>query len=874
MIIFWLPGWDFDRHVIRYAPSQMQNHNRLYPLDWFLWVYDEGGSYRLSEWKNHSGIKSVEFIPNLRNPLKYGITVDVDNGAVTYTSPEKTIPKLRNFLIEINITPNAPTATNKIILTIRVHVHDKLKEIWLTPNPFTVHADTDTSILTVLAKFDDDIVGEVTDWTISDKKMPKRLFWVSIKSHPQLQLMPDGNGRILCQKSTDKKIEAIFGVSYIADGTAEAEATVKYSDPWSTPVEVKWISGPGPDKRNDVPNILFLPEGFLDSEREPFEKWVTQFAPSLKKNTIVSPFNVLADSINFWMAFVPSPQAGISVLSEVANLRQEGNHMSARGVPVPESLPESSAATLDEWTLEQLIYKVGLPVKEDREKSLQEKISDWKQIYDSRITEKNIHKGVFSKWNQLSDRTLINECDSAFRMVIGSRLSDQCINLGLQVINFNGTKVWEDRDPDASFYEFLSALTYKNNDIGTLWLGNVNQSNPICIIARCKKGAGTTLIEATHFGQQRTVVVALEGYRNLSVKPVEPNEKGVLNVFPAENLLELSPYFIGVFTHELGHFFHLDDEYGGLYTERCGGGASSIEPKKLGGNLQTRQELIDKDGDSRCLIGNKIKWLWPRINKAGVLQNAPEPVGNGHNIFVITLKPGHLFQEHGDQRISFEMGETVYLRLRPLSELASSTRRFYVDDIIGPNAGGEKLIVKQDEGDQPFHGFFLYPAGSILFVPVVDKAGNQLGLVTEAILQHIDQWGGPLNAPLEEAATRDCQQAYDSDPEGHLDSLHKATNLPDSLKGRNRTQPKLPEKIVGLYEGGKGYPCGFYHPTGLCCMQEGKRIEPWIFPHFLPDPTSWVNGPFCPVCRYLLVELIDPTKHFDIDKEYDKEYPK
>jgi hypothetical protein len=30
---------------------------------------------------------------------------------------------------------------------------------------------------------------------------------------------------------------------------------------------------------------------------------------------------------------------------------------------------------------------------------------------------------------------------------------------------------------------------------------------------------------------------------------------------------------------------------------------------------------------------------------------------------------------------------------------------------------------------------------------------------------------------------------------------------------------------------------------------------------------------FCPVCRYVLVDLIDPTKHGRLDREYAKIYP-
>ena len=65
--------------------------------------------------------------------------------------------------------------------------------------------------------------------------------------------------------------------------------------------------------------------------------------------------------------------------------------------------------------------------------------------------------------------------------------------------------------------------------------------------------------------------------------------------------------------------------------------------------------------------------------------------------------------------------------------------------------------------------------------------------------------------------------------------------------------------IVGLWDGGKTFHCGVYHPTGFCMMR--ARFD-----------GSEVNG-FCPVCRYFMVDLIDPTKHGKIDDEYAEYYP-
>jgi hypothetical protein len=64
-------------------------------------------------------------------------------------------------------------------------------------------------------------------------------------------------------------------------------------------------------------------------------------------------------------------------------------------------------------------------------------------------------------------------------------------------------------------------------------------------------------------------------------------------------------------------------------------------------------------------------------------------------------------------------------------------------------------------------------------------------------------------------------------------------------------------KIVGLYSGGARYSCGIFHPTGTCMMRSHHDDE----------------SEFCPVCRYILVDLIDPYHHEEIDRDYADIYP-
>ena len=64
--------------------------------------------------------------------------------------------------------------------------------------------------------------------------------------------------------------------------------------------------------------------------------------------------------------------------------------------------------------------------------------------------------------------------------------------------------------------------------------------------------------------------------------------------------------------------------------------------------------------------------------------------------------------------------------------------------------------------------------------------------------------------------------------------------------------------IVGIYEGGNRYACGVFRPTGECNMGPSEPFE---------------YKRFCAVCRYALVDAIDPGQHGALDRELEPDYP-
>jgi hypothetical protein len=74
-------------------------------------------------------------------------------------------------------------------------------------------------------------------------------------------------------------------------------------------------------------------------------------------------------------------------------------------------------------------------------------------------------------------------------------------------------------------------------------------------------------------------------------------------------------------------------------------------------------------------------------------------------------------------------------------------------------------------------------------------------------------------------------------------------------------------EIVGLYSGGARHFGHVYHACGQCMMRSHilKEEERHLF---FFKKTEVIILQLCAVCKYILVNQIDPSKHVDLDKHY------
>ena len=298
--------------------------------------------------------------------------------------------------------------------------------------------------------------------------------------------------------------------------------------------------------------------------------------------------------------------------------------------------------------------------------------------------------------------------------------------------------------------------------------------------------------------------------------------------------------------HEVSHGLGLGDEYG----EGYGGKDYSMpdteqnkENLKLVGNLQPRSELLLIPFDR--IISKNIKWKWHRIKTAGILVGNPDQPHPQVFIYEIKLKPG--------QASEFHKGDRVFLRQRPLIKNPPAITSPELE--VHEEPVGDIVKVKALAQVVNINDFSNQSHASILFIPKRATGSTQFELIVhEKILDLIAISGGPLNAPSGDP-TRDCETDFRKKVPKPTGNEIQTPNFPSTF---HLSKPiAYQDRILGVYEGGQRYHCNIYHPAGSCHMR------------YKNDATS-----YCHVCRYILVDIVDPSLHGMIDNLYDDTYSK
>jgi hypothetical protein len=286
--------------------------------------------------------------------------------------------------------------------------------------------------------------------------------------------------------------------------------------------------------------------------------------------------------------------------------------------------------------------------------------------------------------------------------------------------------------------------------------------------------------------------------------------------------------------HELGHCFRIGDEYLSGTAVFSGVEAEVPEPNV------TTQAAASQGGrfDSKS-----IKWNWDRIEAARVLKAPLTAVGVREYDANVETGSG----------AALSVGDVVVLRARrwrsPIAFMPRPAPTFEIEAVNGSTLRLKDLAtIGAIDWDE-------FGAGSVLYRPVPAEASvrSPTNLYARMISPYVERYIDQNNAPLSKWPSDPKQNSIDF-------KTYEGMQLPTNVNFGGISgswSHRHDARIVGIYEGGNEYAGGLFHATGMCRMRMG-----------LSTFTS-----FCAVCRYALVDFIDPTKHGENDARYADEYP-
>lgn len=815
---FWSSDRGLDLHVLsgQSTPNLFASHLAFTKMD----GKGEFAKSYLDDPSNLSDV-TVEFTPLIKGTLTGdlfkggGVEVNKKTGVVKVANPLPD-PHLRNFILQAEVTNSADG--KKYTLLIRIHIHKSVTNFWLTPDTLTIRPngtprpDETKYKFTARALFDDGTLGDVTE-NHGITWTPTNFF--NARREIVLRVGDDPGDPAI---TVTAKLPASWGG---ASDTAE----VKVAQPWGDATTASLIVGggwPGAINPATVPNFLFLCDGFTNTpkDRDSFEQLSNSIVRRFKTNHLTTPFDKLTDSINFWRVFIPSDVRGISVLCEVCTVLQEGE---LRAYMVNNAVRPPAAGA---WNLNHVVFAAGLPVLADHSSNLARTNADirtdWGKLYDPDPSP-NVPDPLLNAWRLLANRTFVEEKDTPLCMSYGlpPQVDQESDNRN---INFHPRRLKRQRDKDkedqSRFDRFLGSLTGEDlTDLTSMWAekARVRPSNYdlIFILTNCRWDRGKNF-DAGYITMNVSDLPYFTGVAFVA-------GKNALAWNPPDPPTNISAVRSGRALHEIAHSFGLGDEYS-TSDEPFTGSADAL---KVYGNLQFESDA-QSAGD---IHGDEIKWNWRRARKGAVVHG--DVLSAGVDRWTVKVKLG--------QGAQFAKDDPVILRKRtPLLPLSKRPVESALLKVAEKPIGDEVIVtgvidpaLKFVEGDVLYRPTDAPASVKTPAYPFAEMVGHNIKTLITTDKR-------PLTAtPCVAATSRlDVQVPNLGAVVTPLAAVHRP-------------------RIVGLYYGGHTKSCGIFHPAGTC-MMNGTALD---------------TLEFCFVCRYILVEMLNPYKHFEIDILYDSFYP-
>lgn len=798
---------------------------------------DKPGRYRLTRVE---GI--YEFFAPFKEPgdrFRGVPTVDPVTGVVTATEPGV-------FLFQVVVGTD--------YLVGRIQVHRAIENWWFGNTSITTALDSEIAHAqpSIYARFsadpgdEADLVGDITGhgYVTLVSRNPDRV-----------EIGPEGRLRGLR--------ETLPGDDGGTSALAVVTGTLLNMPPRALPV---WVVDYGKVRadlheyiRNKVANpeemqnILLLPEGFVREDEVWFTAIGQDVAHQLFDKPRHEPYGLLSKQFNMFTRFMPWLERGITTGFQVTD--RASGYMQA-GSPIP----YVGSPTRDErrYLVSQLVEVVGLPRRVENRADLP---GFWRR-QGLPIDDARIDLPLLEAWRDHKSAGLLAARDTLFGLILGARLGDRTsgrVEPPAQQIFRPADDVQSDALSRfiARVYEFydvteplIIGLDVRRHppEIHAHDRARADPLNSLLRFAgglRFTDGKGvvhdfgkTWAVDDTEFRRSRGLIGMavyddLEGGTNFNASTVTAqtvNKKYALKAVyggadPLEKRRDLRKVdldltrFTDVVAHEFGHSFNLADEYEGPAAD------PAEKPPLLdlpADNVSWLGFLRAEASPSRKLDIAKVKWLdLPCVLTSSRLLK--DSTGAGAEIRVeVGVRETAKWEaaRRKGRRVDLQnFAQTSDGRQLPLPGTPDQRQTGLAIVRVLPAEGAMILA-----GGQPFP---IFKAGSTVFVPLLDRQGQRVVVTRKSVLKYLEEEPGPLNLKLDRANV-----SWDPD-------------VPRPIPGRPRF--RRPSQVVGIFEGAAHFTSGLYRPTGTCKMRtSGGKNE---------------NGQFCFVCKWLIVNRVNPGLH-------------
>jgi hypothetical protein len=634
-------------------------------------------------------------------------------------------------------------------------------------------------------------------------------------------------------------------------------------------------------------NIVFLAEGFRETDRALFNKVVEDTARDMFTQPRHEPYGLLKGSFNVFRAFAASQDEQATCGFPVTD---NDTVFGVKGVPIP-SIPKFRGAVRGSYTLKQLVEIVGLP-RRGEARSPKQLTDFWTAQGIPGFELGKTDPQLVEAWKAHRADGFLRASDTIFGMYLGSRWADGSTVSTTQTVAapipagdapgdpVEGPKLaalitrlyafYKSRlpqeltldprrhapelyassgrvNPGSAIMSYLGGLQYAfppNQPIGKTWVPDGGTPKPsvglVSIVTYDEVNGGSAInknsLTASTLADEAVVRFTPDGlhpelFRRIAPQPPTPaNRTGIVKL----------DAFINKAAHEFGHVFDLDDEYE-LF------GLSEDPPEALGArdveadNLASIGFLRILPAPGRQLTISRVKWLTlPRITLSSRLLEATVPDTLHPTQITVTVGPDELAKWVAVQKAG--------LAVSLLNRTGNLTRQQLplprpgnVDHLTGlriigtPDAVRGSFVLNDPSG-LPIKQTFR--EGSVLYVQRKNPSGTPSFVVEDEVAAFLRETALPLNR-------------------------NRSLTVPSTddqipLPIFNFKPPHNAFRLVGIYEGGKHVSRGFYRPTGACKMRNQNDL--------VHDGRQ-----FCHVCKWLLVNLVDGGQHALLDRDL---YPK